>query len=50
MEVAKEIVTTITDPQGMIGPEVCMIIYGRNAMKKGKAYTLVGVYDILNTV
>lgn len=46
MEVAKEIVTTITDPQGMIGPEVCMIIYGRNAMKN----TLVGVYDILNTV
>ena len=25
MEVAKEIVGTITDPQGMVGPEVCNI-------------------------
>ena len=23
MEVAREIVATITDPQGMVGPEVC---------------------------
>ena len=27
MEVAREIVTTITDPQGMIGPEVTVRFY-----------------------
>lgn len=27
MEVAKEIVATITDPQGMVGPEVCIRTY-----------------------
>ena len=27
MEVAKEIVATITDPQAMVGPEVCHALY-----------------------
>lgn len=27
MEIAKEIVTTITDPQGMVGPEVHNAVY-----------------------
>lgn len=25
MEVARDIVATITDPQNMVGPEVCML-------------------------